>query len=251
MKVFKYIVTVGTVLALTGCVAHQVEPPPLNGPSGFALSLSVTASPEAINQDGGSQSRITVTAIGAEGKPRTSLPVRVDMQVGGVARDDWGTLSARTLVTDSSGRATTTFTAPPSPVGGIVNSCNGLPGNCVSIVAIASDAQVGNFDALNSASTTIRLVPPGVILPPAYTPKAAFTFLPSSGILVGNTVTFDASASCATDSTGTCSSTAGTIVSYAWNFADGSAGTGVTTTHAFSSFGTFVVTLTVTSDRGV
>src|SRR5437016_7506638 len=213
MKAFAYLATSLTAVALSGCVAHQTEAPPLNGPSGFALSLSVTASPEAINQDGGSQSRITVTAIGAEGKPRTSLPVRVDMQVGGVARDDWGTLSARTVVTDSNGKATTVFTAPPSPVGGIVNTCNGLPGNCISIVAIASDAQVGNFDSLNSASTTIRLVPPGVILPPAFTPKAAFTFLPNGGILVGNAVTFDASTSCATDATGACS-TSGTLVSY-------------------------------------
>ena len=122
MKAFTYIAPIAAALTLTGCVAHQVEPPPLSGPSDLALSLSVTASPETINQDGASQSRITISAIGPDGKAKASLPVRVDMALSGVAQD-FGTLSARSVVTNTDGKAFVVYTEPPSPVGGITGTC--------------------------------------------------------------------------------------------------------------------------------
>jgi len=42
----------------------------------------------------------------------------------------------------------------------------------------------------------------------------------------------------------------GTIASYAWNYGDGSTGTGVSTTHVYGASGTFQATLTVTDNRG-
>jgi peroxiredoxin len=42
----------------------------------------------------------------------------------------------------------------------------------------------------------------------------------------------------------------GVIVSYAWDFGDGTTGSGPTATHAYESAGTFQATLTVTDDRG-
>jgi serine protease len=58
---------------------------------------------------------------------------------------------------------------------------------------------------------------------------------------VGETVTFDGSGSYDPD---------GTIESYAWDFNDGATGTGVTTTHAYSTAEIYTVTLTVTDDKG-
>src|SRR5438046_2448568 len=89
-------------LTVAGCTVHQSEAPGLSGPSGLALTIRVSASPDSISQDGGSQSSVQVTAIGANGQPKTALPLRMDMFVGGVGQD-YGTLSARTIVTNSSG----------------------------------------------------------------------------------------------------------------------------------------------------
>lgn len=72
-------------------------------------------------------------------------------------------------------------------------------------------------------------------------PAASFNATPSSGT-APLTVQFDASASSDSD---------GSIASYSWNFGDSSAaGAGVTTSHAFQATGTYVVTLTVTDNRG-
>lgn len=53
--------------------------------------------------------------------------------------------------------------------------------------------------------------------------------------------------SCALDAT-TSSDSDGSITSYAWDFGDGTAGTGSTLTHAFDKPGTYTIALTVTDD---
>ena len=226
------------VAATAACTVHSTEVPSLAGPSELALTLKVTATPDSITQDGGSQSSVKVTAIGPDGKPISGLPVRVDMVVGGVPQD-FGTLAARTLVTGNDGSVTTVFTAPAAPPNGQFGSCNGLPGTCVTIVAAATGS---NFTTTNPQSATIRLVPPGVIVPPAGTPTAAFTVTPTP-VQMNVPATFDASAS-------TPGANA-TTLTYDWTFGDGATASGKTVTHAFTTIGNFVVTLTVTNERGL
>jgi PKD repeat protein len=228
------VVAFAVAAATTACTIHDANTPSLTGPSALATTLVVTASPDSISQDGGSQSSIKVTAVGPDGKGIGAVPLRVDMRVGGVAQD-FGTLSARTVVTNSDGVASVVFTSPPAPSNGVFGTCNGLPGTCVSIVASATGS---NFIGVNPESVQIRLVPPGVILPPPDTPTASFQFAPAN-VVVGQTVTFDATAS---------QSTSG-IVSYAWNFGDGTIGSGAVVTHSFANVASYTVTLTVTNAR--
>jgi len=71
-------------------------------------------------------------------------------------------------------------------------------------------------------------------------PVANFTKSPEPAYAT-ETVTFDASDSSDSD---------GQIVSYSWDFGDGTSATGVTTTHVFAGDGSYLVELTVTDNEG-
>ena len=71
-------------------------------------------------------------------------------------------------------------------------------------------------------------------------PQAAFTISPTNALLPV-TVSADASAS---------SDAFGSIVSYAWDFGDGTTATGVSAGHTYNAAGVYTVTLTVTDDNG-
>jgi PKD repeat protein len=72
--------------------------------------------------------------------------------------------------------------------------------------------------------------------PPNTPPTAAFTATPTN-----LSVALNGSGSSDPD---------GTIVSYAWDFGDGTTGTGATTSHPYAAAGPYTVTLTVTDDDG-
>ena len=65
---------------------------------------------------------------------------------------------------------------------------------------------------------------------------------PAGDIAEGGSATFDASASVDPN---------GTIVSYAWDFGDGSTGSGASVSHTFAQDGTFTVSVTVTDNDGL
>jgi hypothetical protein len=179
MRAFSTLTALVAALALAGCAVHKDEAPAPSGPSGLAQSFTISANPDSISQDGGSQSSIRVVAIGPNGKAQSGLPLRVDTMLNGVAQDV-GTLSARTIVTNSDGVASVVFTAPPATPGGITGTCQSLPGTCVTVVV----TPIGTgFDAALPQTVSIRLVPIGVILPPAGTPTAAFTMSPTQALM--------------------------------------------------------------------
>ena len=109
------------VLALTmtaaACTVKETEAPALAGPSTLATDLNIQASPDTISWDGSSQSSITVDARGPNNQPVRGLSMRVDMFLGALPAD-FGTISARTIVTGDDGRARLVYTAPPKPLDG-------------------------------------------------------------------------------------------------------------------------------------
>jgi PKD repeat protein len=235
------------VVATAACTVKDTQTPALSGPSGLALTLRVSAIPDTISQDGGSQSSIRVTAIGPDGRPAIAVPLRVDISVQGTPQD-YGTLSARTIVTGNDGTAAVVFTAPPAPTNGVfLNNCIGLPGTCISIVAAATGSNLVNT---NPESAVIRLVPTGVILPPATTPVPCITASPSA-VAANVPVQFTAGTVVGSGSNASCGPATSDIVSFSWNFGDGSSGAGRSITHTFTSANAFNVTLTETNDRGI
>jgi PKD repeat protein len=218
------------VVAGAGCTVDKQDAPELSGPSELGTSVTLYASPDTLRQDGASQSQITIQAQDSNGQPAKNLPIRLDIAVGGMLAD-FGQLSGKNLVTGGDGRASVTYTAPLAPADPVDTQ------TVIQIVATPGGTDYGNA---TSRFVSIRLVPPGVILPPNGTPVPSFTFAPSAPLLRVD-VTFDASLSTDSD---------GRIANYAWNFGDGSQGTGSVVKHDFKSVGTFVVTLTVTDDRG-
>jgi glucose/arabinose dehydrogenase/chitodextrinase len=111
------------------------------------------------------------------------------------------------------------------------------------IVATVNNAVIGVEEGPDGAlwftttDTIYRLVDTSV------PPIASFTSTPAKPV-VGQAVTFNGSSSQDPDFPNS------TITSYAWDFGDGSLGSGVNVSHAYASFGTYTVTLTVTdSDK--
>ena len=218
------------VAALSACSLGNQAPPPLTGPSEFALSLVLSASPDHIAQDGVSQSIVTVMARDAAGQPVHGLSLRADMFVNAI-QADFGTLSSRFLSTTSDGRASVSYMAPGPPP---------LTAGADNIVTISMSPIGTDYGSFPARSVSIRLVRPGVILPPNGTPVPSFFFSPTQPH-EGDVVQFDASGS----------SDDGQIVSYVWNFGDGSSGAGVKVSHIYTVAGSYAVTLTVKDDRGI
>jgi PKD repeat protein len=223
---------------LAGCSISQTEEPPLQGPSELALAFSLQAIPDVLTQDGASQSQIVVQARDAKGQPARGVNFRADIMVGSTMTD-FGSLSARDLVTDSAGRATLTYTAP-RPVSGV--SVDTGQQVAIRVTPLGTD-----FANSLPRTVTIRLIPPGVLLPggpiPPAAPDPTFTFSPSSPTVFTD-VAFDATSKWTPAPTTQ-------LASFTWHFGDGSTDSGMQVVHQFKTDETFLVTLTVTDTNGV
>jgi PKD repeat protein len=215
------------VSLLAGCT-DKVEPPAMAGPSTLARAITMTASKDTLYQNGVDFVDITVTSTSPTGQAQT-IPLRAEIMVGGVVQD-FGTLSTKSPTTP----ATIRYTAPnASPTAQVAQE--------VTIVVTPTDS--GDFRAEVARQVSLRLVPQGVILPTNPDLTAAFTVSPASPQAF-STVSFDASTT--TNGTTACL----TACSYAWNFGDGTSGTGMVTSHEYRTVGVVQASLTVTDSRG-
>lgn len=99
-----------------------------------------------------------------------------------------------------------------------------------------------DISSVQGSPNSIRLagVEPPPPPPPNQAPVAAFSLSPASGT-APLPVSFDGSGSADPD---------GSIVDYAWDFGDGDTGSGQTTTHTYTTPGTYTPSLTVTDNDG-
>jgi PKD repeat protein len=227
------LISLSLLTLVAGCSVKDVDQPALAGPSTLATSITMKASPDILVQDGASQSVITITALDAEGRPKT-IPLRADITVDGVVQD-YGRLSTKQPVTNGSPLI---YTAPATST-----LAAGQVPQRVTILITPTDGSA--FDARGEVArqVDIRLVPQGIIQPTNPNLVASFTVTPASPQVMG-TATFDASAT--TNNAVACNSQC----TYSWDFGDGTSGTGVTVTHVYRTASSFVAVLTVTDSRG-
>ena len=224
---FRSSLIVAAALLVTGCTTKKTEAPDLSGPSELATSISLTASPDILNQDGQSTSAITILARDSNGQPLKGLSLRADIEVNNVVTD-FGQLSAKNVATGADGRASVVYKAPPS----VDSQDRG------TMVTIAVTPLSGDAHADFARTVQIRLVPTGTVSG-GLTQVPDFQFSPTTPNVL-ESVIFDAS-----DPT-----LDGKLVGYLWDFGDGSSGSGRNATHQYRSGGVYSVTLTVTDTGG-
>jgi chitodextrinase len=221
-------------LTAAACTMKEQDAPALTGPSEFGQSITVSVTPDVLTQDGASQSVVAIAATGSNGAPLANIPLRAEILVNGIAAD-FGSLSARNLVTDANGRATLVYTAPSTPAGATIVEFSQVS---ISIRPVGND-----FGNSVPRLTTLRLVPPPgiIVVPPAVGLIPAITFEPAAPT-DNQTVTFDGSESQA--------SATSPIVDYRWDFGDGATSSGIQASHVYSRPGQYTVTLTVVDGLG-
>ncbi len=224
---FRSSLIVAAALLVTGCTTKKTEAPDLSGPSELATSISLTASPDILNQDGQSTSAITILARDSNGQPLKGLSLRADIEVNGVVTD-FGQLSTKNVATGADGRASVVYKAPAS----VDSQDRG------TMVTIAVTPLSGDAHADFARTVQIRLVPTGTVSG-GLTQVPDFQISPTPANVL-ESVTFDAS-----DPT-----LDAKLVGYLWDFGDGSTGSGRNVSHQYRSGGVYSVTLTVTDTGG-
>jgi PKD repeat protein len=171
-----------------------------------------------------------IQARDAGGQPVKNLPLHLDISSGSVIADI-GALSSKDVVTGADGRASVSYTAPRASVG---------TGTSTNVVTLLVTPVGSDYAGSTARSVDIKLVPQGIIpLPPSATPEASFFYSPTTPTTL-MAVNFD----------GSDSKPGGSLVAWAWEFGDGTTGSGRTVAHAYGAEGAYVAKLTVTDDHG-
>ena len=87
------------VAVIPACTVSDVDAPAPTGPSSFAYSISLEATPDVITQDGVSTAQIRVRARDANGLEVNGRPLRAAIIVDGAVQD-FGMLSTKHTLSD-------------------------------------------------------------------------------------------------------------------------------------------------------
>ena len=96
------------------CSVQETPIPVLSGPSELALRIAMQVTPDEILQDGTSQASLIIDVASVDGRPSRGHGAAHRHTFEGVIQD-FGTLSAKTVVTGEDGRARVVYTAPARP----------------------------------------------------------------------------------------------------------------------------------------
>jgi PKD repeat protein len=218
MRMLRTFVAIAASLSVAGCTLKDGEGPSPTGPSEFALSVVLSATPDQLPRDGSSQSVITITVRDDASRPVGGQRLNVSSSLGA--------LSATDVVTNSSGQAALTLTAPdPGTVGNTA---------LISVIPVGTNAG-------NAVPRTLSVLFTGTSN--TTRPNPVFNWTPTNPE-VNAAVRFDASLT--SDEGAACFD----ACSYHWDFGDGSTATGRVVTHTFTAARTYTVTLNVTDAAG-
>ncbi|MGM0591911.1 MAG: PKD domain-containing protein [Halobacteriota archaeon] len=187
-------------------------------PGTYAVNLTVTDTAGNIDTDTVTVTVRDTTAPTADAGPNKTAEVGTAVTLDGTQSSDNGDIVSYVW---NFGNGTTASNATATPT-------YSTPGTYTVTLTVVDSA--GNTD---SDTVTVTVVENESHGPTAHAGD-------DREVETGVAVTFD----------GTNSTADGTIVSYEWDFGDGTDATGATVNHAFSTVGTYTVTLTVTDDAG-
>jgi PKD repeat protein len=227
------VAVVGMLVALTsGCAVQESPMPSPTAPSTLAMSVTVSASPITLLQNGVDSSVISVSVTDAGGRP-VATDLSSSLEVAGVP-SDFGSVTPRVARSNAStGIAQFTYTAPRAGIRAAEEE-----------VTIVVTPESGGLDTATPRRVSVRVMPAPRTGPRTFGPLvAAFAVTPLT-ISAGTLATFDASSTRSGDTS------CGTDCQFEWDFGDGARATGLTSSHAYSSPGNYTATLSVRDADG-
>lgn len=219
-------------LFLSSCRTDEPQVPPLTGPSGHRLFITMEAAPDVLVIKKAGQSRanslITLQLKNqfGTGVPNEGIKLRITNVDG--RELSIGTLDDYVVTTDAAGFATTTYRAPDST----------QQPTTIRIYVLAillNPAYANEVTDRHAIDLELSAAGPGDCEDVPGGPTADFTISPSPAVQ-NQEVCFDATGSIDPN---------GRVVSWEWDFGDGSRSTGEVVCHSFRRVGNYQVTLTV------